>query len=390
MEEVGSKAAMPINMLRVLFKKLTTDKNVPSTVKQGSEYFLYFIDQKDGAKMDSQKMNFLTYYLTVADGLVNWPLEVTMALRSLAEEHAMYKLARGVNTEIIRTQLGSEQKDDGVIRKNVRCEDLLKYVAHVNKTAPTPGSGPQSLSGSHKKIVSTRELALEPFSAWTEKHWDSALRILRFSTPAKVMEMEGVIEETLRLNEKQHSELAKLLQPKETVILMSDEEKDAYELSILEADFSKNIAHFRTEMLRSDYDIDDLLKIALSSPEKYDRSWGRVIWRRALFFFSIILAKEKQEGIYNISAYGQGSSSNIKQQEVVTKNLQIVEKSWLQSQEQKTSLGLSEAQVTLARYLFDQNEAVTNFFPFRSAEERCLRENYQKIYESITGHSDMS
>ena len=45
-EEVGSKAAMPINMLRILFKKLTTDTKVPTAVRQGLQYFLYFIDRK--------------------------------------------------------------------------------------------------------------------------------------------------------------------------------------------------------------------------------------------------------------------------------------------------------------------------------------------------------
>ena len=51
---------------------------------------------------------------------------------------------------------------------------------------------------------------------------------------------------------------------------------------------------------------------------------------------------------------------------------------------------LANAQVTLARFLFDQREALTNFFMVRSPEDRCLRAGFHDLYESITGNSDMS
>ena len=108
LREIGAKSAMPVNMLKLLFRKLSRDKNVPPAVRLGLDYFLYFIDDKDGVKKDSQKMDFLTYYLIVVDGLVHWPLEITMALRKLAEKHAMYKIPKKVDTAIVRTQLRSE------------------------------------------------------------------------------------------------------------------------------------------------------------------------------------------------------------------------------------------------------------------------------------------
>ena len=113
-QAVGAQAPMPAKMLALLFKKLSTDKNVPSIVRQGLNYFLYFIEDKmKGVNKNSQKMDFLTFYLIVADGLVNWPLEITTSLRALAEEHAMYKIVESVNTGIIRTQLcGTQNADD--------------------------------------------------------------------------------------------------------------------------------------------------------------------------------------------------------------------------------------------------------------------------------------
>ena len=207
LEEISAHSAMPIKMVKVLFRKLSRDNNVPAAVRQGLDYFLYFIDEKAGIGRDSQKMDFLTYYLIVVEGLVHWPLEITMALQKLAEQHAMYKIVEKVNTTLIRTQLDSKQKEDGVTRKPVNNDDLQKCVDFVLRSSS--GTGKMEV----KKTIGKSDLALDPFSAWTGSHWNSALRMLRFSTPEEFKEMEEKLLTILSISKEGHKELAAELKP---------------------------------------------------------------------------------------------------------------------------------------------------------------------------------
>ena len=62
LRDVVSRAAMPVNMLAILFRKLSTDPKVPADARLGLEYLLYFIEgKKDGGGKDDQKMDFLTF-----------------------------------------------------------------------------------------------------------------------------------------------------------------------------------------------------------------------------------------------------------------------------------------------------------------------------------------
>ena len=75
LQYVVSRAAMPANMLAILFQKLSTDPRVPTDARRGLEYLLYFIEgKKDGVGKDAQKMDFLTFFLSVSDGLKNLSL----------------------------------------------------------------------------------------------------------------------------------------------------------------------------------------------------------------------------------------------------------------------------------------------------------------------------
>ena len=56
LQDVVSRAAMPANMLAILFQKLSTDPRVPTDTRRGLEYLLYFIEgKKDGVGKDAQK-----------------------------------------------------------------------------------------------------------------------------------------------------------------------------------------------------------------------------------------------------------------------------------------------------------------------------------------------
>ena len=46
LQDVVSRAAMPANMLAILFQKLSTDPRVPTDARRGLEYLLYFIEGK--------------------------------------------------------------------------------------------------------------------------------------------------------------------------------------------------------------------------------------------------------------------------------------------------------------------------------------------------------
>ena len=384
LREIGAKSAMPVNMLKLLFRKLSRDKNVPPAVRLGLDYFLYFIDDKDGVKKDSQKMDFLTYYLIVVDGLVHWPLEITMALRKLAEKHAMYKIAEKVNTAIIRTQLSSEQDTDGTTRKSINCEDLSKCADVVLQ-----GSASKK-SATKRSNVSTRDLALDHFSEWTDDHWKSAIKLKRFSTPVEVEKMEKMLQETLMISKEKHEELASELKSNEVVALMSDAEKNDYQDLLSAKEFSRSMKRFHVLMLESDYDLNLMLEFALPPLRNFEKSWGLVDWDKLVFLCCIVLEKEKQSGIYDISKYSQGGSSDVQEQELITKNLQVVESKWVQSLELKYSLNLTDAQRTVARYLSEHTEAINPLFEFQSTEENCLRSKYQNEFEAVTGHNEMS
>lgn len=237
-------------------------------------------------------MDFLTFFLSVSDGLINWPVEVTRTLQALAVNNAMCKIFDGANTAIIRLQLDNIQHNGGVTRKFVACEDLGKCVdvcSGVDNGLSGSAGGLAAplnavVASRSPPVLSTRTLAIHPLSDWTAEYWKFALQLKMFSSANEVAEMEVLVEYTYEITQANHKELSELLQTKESIKLMDDEALFAYNSSINDSEFTLRMDELHEKMLDTDFDIDNLLMIALPTPGKFERNWGRMAWNKFVVY----------------------------------------------------------------------------------------------------------
>ena len=308
LQDVVSRAAMPANMLAILFHKLSTDTRVPSDARRGLEYLLYFIDgKKDGVDKNAQKMDFMTFFLSVSEGLKNWPVEVARSLQALALQHAMYKICNGDSTDICMLQLEPTQHTDGVIRKLIvspglkACLNQCAAGSSISAAARVPRKG--------SSLMSTRTLAVLPLSEWKGEHWKFAQSLKLFASKADTALMEKELLEACDITQDLHVALADLLQTKESVSLMDDGGQAAYHALIDEAEFTLRMSELRDKLLVIDFDIEDLLDIEQPTPGNYKKSWGRVKWTKFLVYFHTVIQKTRSVGVYDVSSYGGTTSS---------------------------------------------------------------------------------
>ena len=386
LQDVVSRAAMPANMLAILFQKLSTDPRVPTDARRGLEYLLYFIEgKKDGVGKDAQKMDFLTFFLSVSDGLKNWPVEVARSLQALASQHAMYEVCKSDSTDICMLQLGSVQHPDGVIRKMVDCSSLKSCLDKC-------GSSISAAAPKGSSLVSNRALAVLPLSEWGGAHWNFAQKRQMFASTETKALMAKEFYDASTITPELHATLAGLLKTNESIRLMDDEDQGKYYASIDGAELTLIMTDLRERLLEIDFDIDELLDIVQPTPyANYKKSWGLVKWDKLVVYFFTIIQKTRSVDIFDLSNYGGvASSSNPRAQDVATKNLQALEQRWALSQGTIQSEQWSGVQTALARHCFKKSEPHMSLLGCRSLEDTALNDVYYDLYKEATGHNDMS